>query len=200
MAINLLRTPNGGGRQRAAAHPAPASVALMRLRLGRLKWLVPAGMILIVLVFEAGPAQWLHARFGAGFHYAADAILFGTIGPLLAYAALELLERWLDERETSDHQAEVLADAQKHVEFSRQLNDTALQNLFSASLLLESLEMTHCDLPSNVADQLHQADTLLAGAIQQLRAYLLTGQVPAGAPPEVTAERAAGVGREGVLN
>ena len=153
-------------------------LSALRRRLGLLKWLVPAGLMLIVAIYELGPARWILNALGARYHLVAEILVYGTLGPALAFVLLDLLGRWLEERETSELQAKVLAQAREHVRVSRQLNDDALQTLFAASLLLDTIESGARDLPPGVAVQLQAAARALDRAIQQLHAELLKQPPP----------------------
>lgn len=112
----------------------------LRRRLRLLRWLVPLTMALLVVAYEALPGPWLLERFGLGVHTAVEILLFGTIGPLLAFVVLDFLGRWLDERETSDLQSQLMAEAREDVRRSRELCDDAVQALFSAGALISALQ------------------------------------------------------------
>ncbi|MBI4768852.1 MAG: hypothetical protein HY784_00175 [Chloroflexi bacterium] len=101
---------------------------------------MPVGLLLLVVVYEAGPARWIHDRLGDNYHFVAEVLFYGTTGPALAFVLLDFLGRWLEERETSELQAQVLAQARERAKISHQLSDDALQTLFAASALLTSLE------------------------------------------------------------
>jgi signal transduction histidine kinase len=172
--------------QKPAPQPAVAPLVTLdqlaasptrdRLRQGlrRMKWLIPLGMVALVVAFELGPVVWIHNRLGQFYHLLSEIAFYGTVGPLLAYLSLVLLERWLDERETAELQARALNQAREHVAVSRQLNDDALQTLFAASLLLDSMKDRATNLPPEVAAQLKSAEGSLETAIQKLRHYLLS--------------------------
>ncbi len=156
----------------------PQSLANIRHRLHLLKWLVPGCLVVVVVVFESGPSEWLKVAYGSAVHLLADLLLYGTLGPVLAYLGLVILERWLEERDTSELQAQALAQAHEQMRISRQLNDDALQTLFAASLLLDSIESGAGQLPPDVAAQLSAADGSLHSAIHSLRDHLLNRQPP----------------------
>src|SRR3990172_7021006 len=117
--------------------PAPTSERLplplpaLRRRLGLLQWLVPAGLLLLVVAFEIGPSRWIHNRMGDMYHFVAEILIYGTVGPVLAFILLDFLGRWLEERETSDLQAQVLARARAQARLPRQLRDDTLPTFFS---------------------------------------------------------------------
>jgi signal transduction histidine kinase len=174
-----------------APRPQPQSPALRRdsrrlpldrlalqRRLGLLKRLIPAGLIVLVIFYELGPARWVHDVGGVQYHFWADMLIYGTVGPMLAFWLLDVLGRWLEERQTTELQARLLAEVREHARISRQLNDDALQILFAASVLLDSIESNVPELPPGVAAQLREADQSLGQAIHQLRAHLLNQGPP----------------------
>lgn len=158
----------------------PLTLSAIRRRIRLLQKLVPIGLLLLVVVYEIGPARWLHDRLSAGSHFVAEIMVYGAVGPMLAYVFLEFLGRWLEERETNELQAQALALARERARLNRKLSDDAVQALFAASALIASLESRLPDLSPDAAAQLHQAKQSLDQAIQQLRAYLLVEHHPEG--------------------
>ena len=149
-------------------------VARLRERVSLLKWLIPVGLMFLVAVYKFGPAQWIYAQGGVNSQIVADVLIFGTVGPVFAFFALNLLEQWFEERETSDLQAEILADARSESERSRQLNDDAIQALFAASALISSLQSAQAEIPMEYITHLRDTEAALDGAIRNLRLHLLS--------------------------
>jgi signal transduction histidine kinase len=145
----------------------------LRHRLGLLQWLVPAGLLLLVVAYEVGPSRWIHDRMGDTYHFVAEILVYGTVGPVLAFILLDFLSRWLEERETSDLQAQVLARAREQARLHRQLSDDTLQALFAISLQLTTLESNWPDLPPEAAAQLRETQAALNEAIQRLHTRLM---------------------------
>lgn len=158
--------------QSAAPDRFGPALAAVRRRLSLLKWLVPAVMLVLVVVFELGPARWLLAAWGPTGQLAADVALYGLLGPALTALLLELLGRWIEERETSELQALALARAREQAQTSRQLTDDTLQTLFAASTLLASLEAQVADLPAGTYDRLLTTHHELDQAISRLHRRL----------------------------
>ncbi len=154
------------------------SASAFRRRLGLLKWLAPASLVFLVVVYELGPSRWIHNRLGADYHFVVEILVYGTAGPALAFLVLHLLDQWLQERETTELQALVLAHARERVRISRELNDDALQILFAASTLLATLKTAASDLPPETAAALRETEQALSNAIQQLRDHLQTWPRP----------------------
>jgi hypothetical protein len=146
----------------------------LRRRLGLIKWLIPAGLMLLVIVYELGPARWLNDGLGFSYHLLAEMVLFGTLGPALAFVLLDLLGRWVDEKETADLQAKLLAEANEKEIMVRQVSDDTLQVLFATSLLIATMKSDRFDLPSDTAAQIEATEQELQEAIDRLRSHLLS--------------------------
>ena len=145
----------------------------MRQRLPTLRWIVPLVLILLVILYEIGPARWVYWPLGFVYHTLSDIIMFGTIGPILAYLVLTFVDRWLEEKETADLQATVLAKARADADASRQLSDDAVQVLFASGTLLELIKEACPNLPEETAVQMTAMEQSLDQAIQRLRSHLL---------------------------
>ncbi|MBI3243484.1 MAG: hypothetical protein HYZ49_14465 [Chloroflexi bacterium] len=157
----------------SAQNGLPRSLSAIRQRLGLLKWLAPTGLLLVVVIYEIGPARWIHDVIGETHHFLAEIVIYGSVGPLLTFTLLHFLGRWLEERETSDLQAQVLARARQQAEVGHQLSDEVLQSLFAVSAMLASLEAGAAELLPAEQLQLRNARTTLDQTVQQLQAYLL---------------------------
>lgn len=151
----------------------PLPLPTIRRRFGLLRWLLPLGLLLFVVAYEVGPSRWIHDNLGDAYHFAAEIVLYGTVGPALAFKLLDFLNRWLEERETSELQAQVLAQAREQARLSHKLSDDTLQALFATSVLLAALE-SNAEFPPEAAVQLQEAQRALNHAIQQLQAHLLS--------------------------
>lgn len=112
----------------------------LRHRLRLMRWLIPLLMVVLVIAFELLVGHWLLDRYGRGAHLVAEILLYGTFGPLLAFVLLDYFGRWIDERDTSDYQAQLVVQARTDARRSRALVDDAVQALFSAGNLIAVLE------------------------------------------------------------
>jgi hypothetical protein len=130
-------------------------------------------MLVLVAIYELGPARWLLAAGEPLWHLLADVALYGLLGPGLAAVLLELLARWIEERETSELQALALARAREQAQTSRQLTDDTLQTLFAASALLASLEDHAAELPPGTLDRLITTHEALDQGISRLHRRLI---------------------------
>lgn len=148
----------------------PGSKLHHKLRL--LKWLIPLGLVLAVIAYEVGPALWIYRTFGVNYHIATEIIFFGTIGPVLAYTVLELMDRWLTEKEIAELNASLLAIAkEKELEIS-QVSDDTIQVLFAAGLLITSLKSEQYDPALINTSQIEVTEQALHEAIQRLRSQI----------------------------
>lgn len=146
------------------------SLVSIRERVGLLRWLVPLVLFLLVILYEAGPARWT-AAMGSAYHVVVEVVLFALVGPTLAFLFLDLTQRWLEERDTSDLQSQMVANAQADAEASRALCDDAVQAIFSAGTLLASLK---ADLPADDIGRVEQVEVALDGVVRDLREHLQT--------------------------
>jgi hypothetical protein len=129
-------------------------------------------MFVLVILYEAGPARWILNSYGQTYHLMAELALYGLLGPLSAAILLDLLGRWIEERETTELQARALAQARAHAEQTHRLTDDILQTMFAVSTLIGSLEDRAAELPPGAAEQLQATHHALDDAIQRLYARL----------------------------
>ena len=81
-----------------------------RVRL--LRWTLPLGIGLVALLYQVGPARWVHDHFGHVVHYGIEVLFYGTAGPLVTWLTLRQIGRWLDEKEEAEQRA---ADTQRYL-------------------------------------------------------------------------------------
>jgi signal transduction histidine kinase len=141
----------------------------------RLRWAVPLGLMALVVAYEVGPSQWVRLQLGPGAHMLAEVLVYGTIGPAIAYVLLDFLARWLEERETSELQSRLLARAREQSRACQELGDTALQELYAASLRLQTLEADLRGQPAE-AGRVGEARQSLDAAIRKVRQGLLQAE------------------------
>jgi hypothetical protein len=141
--------------------------------LGVAQRLAPVLMILLVIAYEAGPSRWLDVRAGYQQHFIAELLFYGTLGPALVFVLLHFLRRWLEERETSELQSQILQKAHKHAQDKDATAEDALQALFAASVILNSLESKCHDLTSEEAAALKRTRIALDDTIRRLRSQLM---------------------------
>ena len=144
----------------------------LRHKLGLLKRLIPIGLILIVIGYELGPSRWIYIRYGFNIHLTFEILIFATIGPVLAYLVLELLHRWIEEKETADIQANLISVAKERELAVRQISDDTLQVLFATSLLMATIKSKETITPTITA-QIEVTEKALDQSIDRLRGHLL---------------------------
>lgn len=170
---DFLHKSNTDSAPPALEETAISAIAALRRRLGLLRWVIPSALLLLVVAFEIGPSLWLDQGAGGTAHLLAEILLYGTVGPVLAFGLLTFAARWLEERETTDLQAQILARARERSQLAQHLNDDVLQRLFAVSLMLATFESIVGDLPPEAIARLREAEQTLDIAIRQLRDQLL---------------------------
>lgn len=144
-----------------------------RRNIERIKWLIPLGLVLVVIAYEVGPSRWVYDSFGFTYHLLVEIFLFGTVGPVLVFVLLELFGRWIEEKETSELQSSLLAKANEKELAVRQIGDDTIQVLFATSLLITTFKADQANLPPNTAAQIEVTEQALQEAIQRLRSHVL---------------------------
>lgn len=91
---------------------------------------------------------------------------------MLAYLLLDYIARWLEEKETSDLQAQVLSETREQMNISRKLNDDALQTLYATSIYLNTLASAMPDMPQELLAKKEETKRGLERAMQGLREHL----------------------------
>lgn len=148
----------------------PYQILYKRIRLIRI--LLPLLVIGLVSAYVFGPARWIHNALGLEYHLMAELVIFGSLGPLFAFILLDLVARWMEERQTSDLQAKVLEETRLEVYHNRILSDDALQAIFAASIQLDSLRKHTPDLSPEACRAVEEANRALYRAIKPLRSHL----------------------------
>lgn len=157
----------------SSKHLSNSLQSYLHPRLRFFRWSVPLLLLAFVIIYEVGPARWLYVQWGPFFRTVTDVLIFGVIGPFFAFTLLYFLERWLDERDTADLQMHILNRVQAEVQNGRELHDDALQVLFAASMLIDSLKSALPQLPDDTTVQIEITEAALQQAIHQLRSHLL---------------------------
>ncbi len=74
----------------------------LRQRVAILRWMLPLVFALMAVIYQLGPARWVHHHYTESLHYGIEILFYGTAGPLLAFWVLTLVGRWLDEKERAE--------------------------------------------------------------------------------------------------
>jgi signal transduction histidine kinase len=141
-------------------------------RIRKLKWVFPLSIAGLVIIYQLIVTKWIHETWGGTVHFVVELLFYATAGPLFAYLILDVLERWMEERETSELQAKILQNARQSVDASRELSDNALQSLYAASVYLSSLKFSQKDLPVEAKETIGETERVLGVAMHDLRQYL----------------------------
>lgn len=76
----------------------------LKQRVAVLRWTLPFSFAMLAALYQLGPARWVH-DYSHSLHFAVEILFFSTVGPVLAFWALTLVGRWLDEKERVEQQA-----------------------------------------------------------------------------------------------
>jgi len=143
-----------------------------------LHWAVPLTLAAFVVFYQLVFASWIQDTFGVQAHNIAELLIYATGGPLLAFLVLDYLGRWIQERETSELQAQILAETRENLLLSRELSDDALQTLYAVSVVLTSLESTLRESSPRSARTLQETEEAVEGSMNRLREHLQTLPAP----------------------
>lgn len=77
----------------------------LQQRIAILRWALPLLFATLAVVYQLGPARWVHDTYGHDIHYVVEIMFYATVGPLLAFWTLTRISRWLDEKERAEQQA-----------------------------------------------------------------------------------------------
>lgn len=158
--------------QGVTGHVSSFFLPLFKANRHLMRWFLPVGVLSLILIYELVAALWVHDRIGYSYHVIAEILFLAMLGPTMAFFFARLIDQWLDERDTSDWQAQLLASARANEKISRKLNDEALQAIFSAGLVIDSLKDFNPELPTELREQAEGAMVAMRGLNQRLYAYL----------------------------
>ncbi len=144
-----------------------------RQHLRLLRWLIPVALVLLVIAYELGPSRWVYETYGFTNHLIIEILLFAAVGPILAFVTLDLFWRWLDERDTSDLQSQLLSEARQDAKKSRQLADDALQATYATGVLITTLKSQTQPLSPKTISQIDSAQASLQETTERIRTHLL---------------------------
>ena len=72
---------------------------LLRQRIAFLRWSLPPMLVLMVMVYHLGLMHWVHDTFGHFIYFGTETLFYASVGPLITFWTLKLIEHWLDEKE-----------------------------------------------------------------------------------------------------
>ncbi|HET6446558.1 MAG TPA: ATP-binding protein [candidate division Zixibacteria bacterium] len=79
----------------------------VRQRIAILRRALPMIMVLVVVVYQLVLARWISNSFGHEIHYGIEILFYATVGPLLTYWTLKLIDQWLAEKEVAERKASI---------------------------------------------------------------------------------------------
>lgn len=74
-------------------------------RLSILRWALPAALGLLSVLYQLGPARWVHDLFSHSLHYGVEILFYGLVGPMAVFVAVGQVRRWLEEKEHAEYLA-----------------------------------------------------------------------------------------------
>jgi PAS domain S-box-containing protein len=74
-------------------------------RIRWLQWRLPLALIVIVVLYQLGPARLVQQRFGHLVHYSIEIGFYSLVGPVVTWVTLAWIGRWLAEKEAAEQQA-----------------------------------------------------------------------------------------------
>jgi PAS domain S-box-containing protein len=77
----------------------------VRQRIATLRWVLPSLMVLVVVFYQLVLARWISEAFGHEIHFGVEVLFYATVGPLLTYWTLKLIDGWLVEKNLAEHKA-----------------------------------------------------------------------------------------------
>lgn len=75
--------------------------ANLKRRIVFLRWALPLVFAISAAAYQLGPARWVH-NFNHTYHFAIEIMFYSTVGPLLAFWAMTLIGRWLDQKDQAE--------------------------------------------------------------------------------------------------
>ncbi len=75
-----------------------------RQRIAVLRWALPFVLGLLTVLYEVGPGRQIHDD-SVSLYFDLDVAFYGIVIPVLTFATLTLLGRWLDEKDRAERQA-----------------------------------------------------------------------------------------------
>jgi PAS domain S-box-containing protein len=74
-------------------------------RIQWLQWRVPLTLIIIVILYQLGPARIVDEELGHLMHYSIEIAFYSLVGPAATWVTLAWIGRWLAEKEAVEQQA-----------------------------------------------------------------------------------------------
>ena len=79
----------------------------VRQRIATLRWVLPSLMVLVVVLYQLVLARWISEAFGHQIHFGTEVLFYATVGPLVTYWTLKLIDGWLAEKNLAEQKASI---------------------------------------------------------------------------------------------
>lgn len=98
---------------------ANSTDSTIRQRISNLRWLLPITLAILSVIYQLGPATWVHDHISHQMHYVVEIFFYGLVGPIFVYMAVGQISRWLEEKE--------------HIEYLARAHEQRLVSITTAS-------------------------------------------------------------------
>lgn len=71
-------------------------------RVSLLRWLLPAAIVVVVFIYQLVFAAYVHDIYGHTAHTLLELLFYAGLGPVVAWATLTQIGRWLNEKEEAE--------------------------------------------------------------------------------------------------
>ena len=78
-----------------------------RPRISVLHWILPVILGFLAVLYEVGPGRWIHDDYSVATYFDLDIVFYGLFVPLLTFAVLTLLNRWLEREKEAERKTRV---------------------------------------------------------------------------------------------
>jgi len=103
-----------------------------------LRYLIPVVLVLIVISYQLGVAQWVELRYGYNLHYWVEIAFYSLTGPVATALILTWIERELREKEALRQEREAVLEEER-ARIARDLHDSVAQTLYFLALKTDHL-------------------------------------------------------------
>jgi len=139
-----------------------------------LRRVLPPAILGVVVLYQLLFVRHIH-ELGAAYHYTAEIIFYGLIGPAITWGVLAWIERQLLAKEQAEAQARrerrrrERAVVEERARIAREIHEGVAQNLYFLGLQLEMCQKLTRENPQRVEQELSGLQALLQESIGDLR-------------------------------
>lgn len=136
-------------------------------RLHVLQRLLPLAVLAVAILYQLGPARFIHDKYGAWTHYALEILFYGTAGPVFLWIIFGVVRGWVEQKEHAEDEVHRLnSELQRLVdERTAELKQKA-DALEAANLQLQKLDLIKSEFVSLVSHEFRAPLTNMQGALE----------------------------------